>query len=88
MNQTRVTVLDVRDIEPKHRFEMIMGAYHALRAGDVLELTVDHDPLCMYYTLCAEQGEASFTFEYVEKGPERWRVLVGRRATPMAPALH
>jgi uncharacterized protein (DUF2249 family) len=72
--------LDVRAIQPKHRFDRIMGAYEALRPGDSLELTVDHDPKCMYYTLRATRGEDSFGFEYLEDGPFVWRVRVDRKA--------
>lgn len=67
--------LDVRPVEPKYRFDMIMGSYDALSAGEALELTVDHNPECMYYTLLATHGEAAFSFEYVENGPETWRVV-------------
>jgi uncharacterized protein (DUF2249 family) len=70
--------LDVRPVEPKHRFDAIMGAYEALPAGGVLELTVDHDPMCMYYTLRATRGEQTFRFAYLEEGPEVWRVEVRR----------
>lgn len=73
------TRLDVRPVEPKHRFERIMGAYEALDPGQTLELTVDHDPKCMYYTLRATRGEEAFHFEYVEDGPVTWRVNVTRR---------
>jgi regulator of cell morphogenesis and NO signaling len=80
MNPAEITSLDMVPIEPKHRFETIMGAWHALPAGGVLELNVDHDPACMYYTLRATQGEDAFTFEYLERGPLFWRVRVTRRA--------
>lgn len=73
-------VLDVRPIAPKHRFEAIMGAYHRLAPGQRLALTADHDPECMYYTLLAEEGADAFAFDYVERGPEAWRVVVTRRA--------
>jgi len=46
MESTLVS-LDVRPVEPKDRYERIMGAYEQLNVGDVLELTVDHDPQCM-----------------------------------------
>lgn len=75
-------VLDVCPVEPKHRFETIMGAYRALGVGAAMELVVDHDPMCMYYTLKAEYGDGLFTFQYLEAGPERWRVLVGKRGEP------
>jgi uncharacterized protein (DUF2249 family) len=73
-----LTRLDVRPVEPKHRFETIMTAYEALRPGVILHLVVDHDPRCMYYTLRATRGEESFTFDYLEEGPEVWRVAVTR----------
>jgi uncharacterized protein (DUF2249 family) len=71
------TLLDIRPVEPKDRFVTIMGAYEALEAGCTLDLTVDHDPKCMYYTLKAMRPEA-FRFEYLEDGPEVWRVEVTR----------
>lgn len=70
--------LDVRSVEPKQRFDTIMGAYQALPAGETMHLTVDHDPTCMYYTLRALYGPETFTFRYLENGPEVWRVLVTR----------
>ena len=70
--------LDVRPVEPKDRFDTIMGAYDALSAGETLALTVDHDPTCMYYTIRALHGPDSFSFDYVERGPETWRVRVTR----------
>jgi uncharacterized protein (DUF2249 family) len=76
MNMSTRHALDVRPVEPKHRLEAIMGAYDSLPEGATLDLTVDHDPRCMYYTLGALHGENSFSFEYRENGPEVWRVEV------------
>lgn len=70
--------LDVRPVEPRFRFDTIMGAYEALAAGETLALTVDHDPTCMYYTIRAIHGPDSFSFQYLEQGPEVWRVRVTR----------
>jgi regulator of cell morphogenesis and NO signaling len=80
MEQAPATVLDVVPVAPKDRFETIMAAWHSLPADGVLELNMDHDPSCMYYTLRATQGEDAFTFEYIERGPLFWRVRVTRRA--------
>jgi uncharacterized protein (DUF2249 family) len=71
-----MTKLDVRPIPPRDRYETIIGAYEALDPGAELELAVDHDPTCMYYTLKATRGDAAFAFHYLEKGPEVWRVRV------------
>lgn len=76
--------LDVRPVEPKDRFSTIMAAYEALPLDGVLDLTVDHEPSCMYYTLRALHGEETFTFEYLENGPEVWRVKVKRLKRPTA----
>jgi uncharacterized protein (DUF2249 family) len=69
--------LDVRPVEPRHRFQTIMGAYDALEPGATLDLVVDHDPKCMYYTLQAMR-EGAFRFEYLRDGPEVWQVEVTR----------
>jgi uncharacterized protein (DUF2249 family) len=77
--------LDVTGVPPRDRFETIMSAYDALPVPGQLELVVDHDPRCMYYTLRATRGEAAFTFEYLEDGPETWRVRVGKPQPDAAP---
>jgi uncharacterized protein (DUF2249 family) len=73
-----ITDLDVRAVEPKDRYELIMGTWEALPAGGAMHLTVDHDPRCMYYALKATKGDDAFAFEYLENGPENWRVIVTR----------
>lgn len=77
-----VVRLDVTSVAPKDRFDTIMGAYDALAVADALELTVDHDPTCMYYTLRATRGEDTFRFEYLERGPVVWRVRVDKQRPP------
>ncbi len=71
-----MTVLDVRGVAPRDRFPVIMGAYEALAPGEVLDLTVDHDPECMYFTLLGTRGSDAFAFAYAERGPGVWRVTV------------
>src|SRR5690606_3025967 len=66
------TRLDVRPVEPKDRFDLIMGTYESLAPGDGMELIVEHDPLCIYYTLRATREEGTFAFRYLEEGPEIW----------------
>ncbi|MHB1250237.1 MAG: DUF2249 domain-containing protein [Polaromonas sp.] len=40
----------------------------------------DHDPKPLYYQFDAEHpGE--FTWDYLESGPETWRVRIGKIAT-------
>lgn len=71
-----MTKLDVRPVPPRERYDRIMGAYEALEPGAAMELAVDHDPTCMYYTLKATRGDEAFSFHYLDQGPETWRVRV------------
>ncbi len=71
-----MTSLDVRPVPPKDRYDRIIGTYEALPVGSQMELLVDHDPTCMYYTLKATRGDSAFQFDYLESGPEIWRVRV------------
>ena len=81
---SRIRTVDVRETEPMYRFERIMSAYDALGDGEALQLIVDHDPRCMYYTLRATRGEGSFGFYYLEDGPVTWQVVVTREAPAVA----
>ncbi len=68
--------LDVRPVEPKNRFDTIIGTWKKMDIGDTMYLTLDHDPQCMYYTLLEDYGKDSFEFHYIEKGPVDWKVKV------------
>lgn len=72
-------LLNLIPIAPRHRFDTIMAAYGALGAGEALELHLDHEPECLYYTLLATRGDDAFDMEYLEAGPEVWRVRVRKR---------
>ncbi|MCC6521403.1 MAG: DUF2249 domain-containing protein [Polyangiaceae bacterium] len=78
-HDARAIALDVRDVEPRDRLDTVLGAYRALGPGATLELTLDHDPSCMYYTLRATEEEGSFAFRTVGHGPEVWRAEVTKR---------
>jgi uncharacterized protein (DUF2249 family) len=80
MQDTAAIRLNVVPVAPKDRYETIMGAYDSLAVGGVLELTVDHEPSCLYYALRGLRGEGTFRFDYVERGPEVWRGEVRKDA--------
>jgi uncharacterized protein (DUF2249 family) len=71
------TTLDVRSEPPARRHELIFDTFEALAAGDGFELVNDHDPKPLYYQLEAEQT-GRFSWQYLEQGPEVWRVRIGR----------
>lgn len=69
--------LDVREEVPARRHELIFSTYHQLEPGTAFVLVNDHDPKPLYYQFAAEHPDA-FTWEYLEEGPEVWRVRIGR----------
>jgi uncharacterized protein (DUF2249 family) len=72
-------VLDVRTEIPKRRHEIIFETFGELPNGEAYVLVNDHDPKPLYYQLQAEHtGE--FSWDYLEQGPEVWRVRIGRIA--------
>lgn len=71
------TILDVRTIAPRDRHPLIFGKFDALAPGESLELVNDHDPKPLYYQFKAE-SQAEFSWEYLEQGPDVWRVAIGK----------
>ena len=76
--------LDVRSEPPVRRHALIFDTFEKLDAGGAFELVNDHDPKPLYYQLAAEQP-GTFTWDYLDQGPEVWRVRIGR--TPAAAAV-
>jgi len=69
--------LDVRSQAPARRHDLIFATYTSLGAGESFVLVNDHDPKPLYYQFSAEYP-GQFTWDYLETGPERWRVRIGR----------
>lgn len=71
--------LDVRADAPARRHELIFERFAALAPGEAYVLVNDHDPKPLYYQFAAEHA-GEFSWEYLEQGPEVWRVTIGRVA--------
>ena len=69
--------VDVRPITPKDRYPLIFDAFENLAAGERFILVNDHDPKPLYYQFQAERT-GQFTWDYLETGPDVWRVRIGR----------
>lgn len=76
-------VLDVRTEVPRRRHELILETFSDLDPGSAYVLVNDHDPKPLRYQFEAELA-GQFTWEYLEEGPEVWRVRIGRTALPSA----
>ncbi len=70
--------LDVRTLPPPQRHALIFDTCGKLPVGNAIVLVNDHDPKPLYYQFEAELP-GQFGWEYVERGPEVWRVRITRR---------
>lgn len=68
-------VMDVRPIPCSIKHGLIIRTWRELPVGDHFILLNDHDPVPLRYQFAAEWPD-SFTWEYVEKGPEDFRVKI------------
>lgn len=71
--------LDVRNEVPARRHALIFETWNALTPGTAFVLVNDHDPKPLYYQFAAEHTD-QFSWDYLESGPEVWRVRIGRTA--------
>ena len=73
-------ILDVRVIPPPQKHPAIFTAFDALAAGDYFVLVNDHDPVPLRYQFeFTRAGQVGW--EYLEQGPELWRVKISKLAT-------
>jgi uncharacterized protein (DUF2249 family) len=70
-------VLDIRPIPPAQRHPLIFDKFEALQPGEGFILVNDHNPKPLFYQFQAERT-GQFTWDYLEEGPEAWRVRIGR----------
>jgi uncharacterized protein (DUF2249 family) len=77
MSTKEHATLDVRQEPPARRHELIFDTYDALGGGESFELVNDHDPKPLWYQFEAEHT-GLFTWDYLEQGPETWRVQIGK----------
>jgi len=71
--------LDVRELPPAQRHKQIFAAYDDLEGGTGFVLVNDHDPKPLYHQFEAETGP-EFRWEYRQKEPGEFRVLIGKTA--------
>ena len=75
-----MNTIDVRNIVPRDRHPLIFQTFDALADGEGFELVNDHDPKPLRYQFMHERPD-QFSWEYLEQGPEIWRVAIHRQKT-------
>lgn len=70
-----ISQVDARKYEPKDKHPTIFNTFEALKANEKMELINDHDPKPLHYQFIIERDK-EFEWEYLEEGPEVWRVAI------------
>jgi uncharacterized protein (DUF2249 family) len=78
-NRSESLVIDVREIAPRDRHPLIFQTFDGLAVGGHFILVNDHAPKPLYYQFLHERAD-QFTWDYLEEGPDVWRVQIGRKA--------
>lgn len=74
-----MNTLDVTVLEPRLKHPTIFEQYDELQPGAAFIIKNDHDPKPLYYQMLAERGQ-TFSWDYLENGPEIWKVKISKRA--------
>lgn len=77
-SKSQENILNVTVIEPKLKHPTIFVKFDELKPGEALTIHNDHDPKPLYYQLLGERGNI-FTWEYLEEGPQLWRVRITKK---------
>jgi uncharacterized protein (DUF2249 family) len=75
---TIVAEVDVRPLPAPQKHPAIFNTYEALESGQSMLLINDHEPRPLYYQFIMEMPD-QFEWEYLETGPEVWKVRIGKK---------
>ena len=75
METLEENILDVTSLEPQLKHPTIFARFDELAPGESLILLNDHDPRPLYYQLVNQRGDI-FTWEYLEQGPEVYKIKI------------
>jgi regulator of cell morphogenesis and NO signaling len=78
--QQEENLINVPLIEPRLKHPTIFKTFDEMGDGSSLTILNDHDPKPVYYQLLGERGNV-FKWEYLEQGPEVWRVKITKKLT-------
>lgn len=80
METAQENILIVPELEPRLKHATIFARFDELKKGESLIIVNDHDPKPLYYQLQSQHGD-SFDWEYLENGPEVWRIKITQNET-------
>lgn len=69
--------INVLALSCAQRHAAIFETFEGLEVGEAFEFINDHAPIPLYYQFCQRYPE-QFSWEYLEQGPEVWRMVIRR----------
>ena len=72
--------LDVRSLPHARRHDTIFSLLEKLESKQALVITNDHDPRPLGFQMRALYGDETYSWTYIESGPEVWRVAIRKEA--------
>ena len=71
--------IDIRELDPIVRYPTVAATFEDLIKAEKLELINDHDlQHLLKYKFTIDYPD-EYDYEYLEQGPEVWRVLITKR---------
>jgi uncharacterized protein (DUF2249 family) len=71
------STIDARAIAPNERHGLVLSSFNGLPQGAALELVDDRDPAPLHRQFKSSL-HGLFTWDYLEQGPDLWRVRIGK----------
>ncbi len=75
---SQTVTLDIRPVPVSQKHPTIFRTFDEMAPGKTLVLINDHDPKPLYYQFAAERM-GQFEWNYVESGPQVWKVEIGKK---------
>lgn len=76
MSEFTATV-NATEYPPHLKHKVIFETFDKLVPGQAMLLVNDHDPQPLHYQFQLER-KGAFSWEYIERGPESFRIRIGR----------
>lgn len=73
-------ILNVTLLAPGLKHSTVFEKFDDLISGESLILHNDHDPKPLYFEISSKRGDV-FSWDYLEQGPELWRVKITKNKT-------
>ncbi len=79
-------LLDVRPLRKPDKHPTIFGVYDGLGLGESFVLLNNHDPVHLHDEFATEYA-GGFGWEYLERGPQEWRIQITKLASSPLPRV-